>query len=43
MRFGLKDKCMIAFLLVFFLPRPISYQELRERQWKRDNDKFSRS
>ena len=35
------NKCAIAFLLVFFIVRPISYEELRERQWKRDQRHFS--
>ena len=41
MKFFSKDKCAIAFLLVFFIARPISYEELRERQWKRDHRQFS--
>lgn len=37
MRFFSKSRCAIAFLLLFFIARPISYQELRELQWKRDH------
>lgn len=37
MKFFSKEKSASAFLLVFLIARLISYEELRERQWKRDH------
>lgn len=31
-----KNKCAIGFLLLFFVFRPISYQELNQGNWKRN-------
>ena len=31
-----KDKCAIGFLLLFFIFRPISYEELEQRNWERN-------
>jgi len=31
-----KDKCAISFLLLFFVFRPISYEELDQRNWERN-------
>jgi hypothetical protein len=37
-----KDKCGIGFLLLFLIFRPISYQELEQRNWKGDQNQFVR-